>query len=166
MEGGVDAYVNALLPFIHGLARNRFQLAIENTPQTRPGDLNDFFGRIRRLGSEDSASVGMCFDVGHANLCPATHNDFVRYLNLLDPDIPDVHVCDAFPLPRGIPNDILIGRRDHRKNIEGDLSIRYQPKFLLLFDRAEDWRSFNLWASRLSIRRGETLYRCCSIRAS
>lgn len=33
----------------------------------------------------------MCFDVGHANLCAATHNDYVRYLDELAPEVPVIH---------------------------------------------------------------------------
>jgi sugar phosphate isomerase/epimerase len=36
--------------------------------------------------------VGLCLDVGHANLCPATRNDYVGFLDALDPALPIVHV--------------------------------------------------------------------------
>jgi sugar phosphate isomerase/epimerase len=34
----------------------------------------------------------MCLDLGHANLCRATRNNFLRYLDALAPEIPIIHV--------------------------------------------------------------------------
>ena len=34
----------------------------------------------------------MCLDPGHANLCRETLNDYLRFIDLLDPRIPIIHV--------------------------------------------------------------------------
>jgi sugar phosphate isomerase/epimerase len=34
----------------------------------------------------------MCLDIGHANLCAATHNNFIDYLDALTPAVPIIHV--------------------------------------------------------------------------
>ena len=34
----------------------------------------------------------MCLDMGHANLCGATRNDFIRYLDGLALEVPIVHL--------------------------------------------------------------------------
>ena len=34
----------------------------------------------------------MCLDIGHANLCQATRNQFLRYLDGLDPAVPIIHL--------------------------------------------------------------------------
>lgn len=36
-------------------------------------------------------------------------------------------VCDAFPLPKGIPDDIWWNRVDHRQSVAGDHGIQWQP---------------------------------------
>jgi sugar phosphate isomerase/epimerase len=37
-------------------------------------------------------TVGMCLDIGHANLCAATRNDFLRYYDALAPAVPLFHL--------------------------------------------------------------------------
>src|SRR5262249_21648532 len=37
-------------------------------------------------------AVGMCLDIGHANLCATTHNDYILYLDQLAPEVPVIHV--------------------------------------------------------------------------
>jgi sugar phosphate isomerase/epimerase len=89
---GPDAYVQAIIPFIRPLAEAGIRLSVENTPLTGPGDVNAFFARLRDLAPYAMSHVGMCLDVGHANLCEATRNDYLRFIDLLDPEIPIIHV--------------------------------------------------------------------------
>ncbi|NVM20951.1 MAG: TIM barrel protein [Desulfobacterales bacterium] len=91
-DEGIDAYVEAIMPCIRRLARAGIKLAIENTPVTGPEDFNELFRRLHNLGSTDAAHVGMCLDLGHANLCEPTRNDYLKFIDLLDPQVPIIHV--------------------------------------------------------------------------
>ena len=65
-------------------------LALENTPATSPADCERVFAALRRqYGSK--APMGLCFDMGHANLCPATRNDYVGFVDALSPEVNVVH---------------------------------------------------------------------------
>ncbi|MBN1850711.1 MAG: hypothetical protein JW932_19235 [Deltaproteobacteria bacterium] len=88
-DQGIHAYVEAIEPLIKDLAENHIYLAIENTPLAGPDAMNALFGEILRLDDKDTAYVGMCFDMGHANLYPATRNDYLGYMTRLEPDVPN-----------------------------------------------------------------------------
>jgi len=92
MEQGIDAYVQGITPLITPLAQAGIRLSIENTPLTDPGDLNGLFSRLQEIGPFSAANVGMCLDLGHANLCKAARNDYLRFIDLLDPGVPIIHV--------------------------------------------------------------------------
>jgi len=36
-------------------------------------------------------------------------------------------VCDAYPLPSGIPSDVWWNRVDHRQPVDGDHDIQWEP---------------------------------------
>jgi sugar phosphate isomerase/epimerase len=87
---GVESYVHALAPLMEGLREKGIRLAIENTPLTPPESLNDLFALLRASGGEEG--VGMCLDLGHANLCEATRNDYLLYMDRLDSRVPIIHI--------------------------------------------------------------------------
>ncbi|MCL5024586.1 MAG: TIM barrel protein [Nitrospirae bacterium] len=89
---GIAGYLSALVPLATRLARSGIRLSVENTPDTGPEDFNEFFALLRKTEPGASAFVGMCFDIGHANLHPATRNDYLRFLDLLDKEVPIIHV--------------------------------------------------------------------------
>ena len=89
---GLEVYVQAIGALLKRLVKSGIKLAIENTPATEPETFNELFERIRQLGSKDTDQVGMCLDLGHANLCPQTLNDYLKFIDLLDPQIPIIHV--------------------------------------------------------------------------
>jgi phosphoglucan,water dikinase len=89
---GIDAYVEAITPLLNSLSDAGILLSVENTWETAPGDFNRLFGLLRKYGFDDPAAVGMCLDLGHANLCRQTRNDYLRYIDLLHRDVPIVHV--------------------------------------------------------------------------
>ena len=91
MERGAQAYVEALTPVIAYSARCGVRLSIENTPLTSPADFNETFQRLATLDM-DTSHVGMCLDIGHANLFSGTHNDYIRYIDELAPELPIIHL--------------------------------------------------------------------------
>jgi phosphoglucan,water dikinase len=91
-DEGIASYVQAIVPLIKDLAKAGVKLSIENTPITRPQDFNELFRQLIDLGSTDMAHVGMCLDLGHANLCEATLNNYLKFIDLLDSRVPIIHI--------------------------------------------------------------------------
>ncbi|MGR3221251.1 MAG: sugar phosphate isomerase/epimerase family protein, partial [Candidatus Anammoxibacter sp.] len=91
-ENGLEDYVKSILPFIKRSKELNIKLAIENTPLTPPDDFNKLFAILRELNDVDIEYVGMCFDIGHANLCGSTHNDFIGYLDQISLNVPLIHL--------------------------------------------------------------------------
>jgi phosphoglucan,water dikinase len=91
-EHGVDAFVKAIGPLVQQTAEADLQLAIENTPLHAPEQFNELFSRLQALDSVSAKHVGMCLDVGHANLCSATRNDYLKFFDRLVPQVPIIHL--------------------------------------------------------------------------
>jgi phosphoglucan,water dikinase len=91
-DEGIDAYVRSIAPLLSRLAEADIRLSIENTPLTTPAHFNELFARLRDHGPAGAECAGMCLDVGHANLCAPTRNDYLRYLGELDPRLPIIHI--------------------------------------------------------------------------
>src|SRR5262245_26244143 len=83
-EQGPEAFIEAILPLVRRTAEANLQLAIENTPHHSPEQFNELFARLHDSGSIEMQHVGMCFDIGHANLCSATRNDYLGFCDRLD----------------------------------------------------------------------------------
>jgi sugar phosphate isomerase/epimerase len=66
------------------------RLTLENTPQTSPEDLNALFGVLTGV-SEAVGWVGMCLDMGHANLFAGSRNDYVGFVDRLNVQVPIFH---------------------------------------------------------------------------
>jgi sugar phosphate isomerase/epimerase len=92
MDAGPQGYSKALEPVLRHAAAAKLRVSIENTPQTTPDDFNQTFACLAELPAIPAGAVGMCLDIGHANLCLETHNNFIRYLDLLDVAVPIIHV--------------------------------------------------------------------------
>lgn len=101
LDHGVEAYVNSLQPLLDRLSQvgqsdasfsGNLRLSIENTPQTTPQDFNHLFDKLCSLGYIDGMCVGMCFDMGHANICSETRNDYLRYFDMLLAHVPIIHL--------------------------------------------------------------------------
>ena len=90
MEEGAPVFVNRLAPVISYAADLGLRLALENTPLTTPAHFREFFACLR-ASDLPSRGVGMCLDLGHANLCDRTRNDYIRYLDELGMDVPIIH---------------------------------------------------------------------------
>jgi len=91
-EQGISAYVAAIEPLIRQTTAANLQLAIENTPSHTPEDFNELFAQLRRRHSDCQQHIGMCLDLGHANLCSATRNHYLQFIDRLDPSVPIIHL--------------------------------------------------------------------------
>jgi len=91
-EQGPEAFTTAIVPLIRQTAETGLQLAIENTPEHSPELFNELFARLQSLAGLPTSHVGMCFDLGHANLCSATLNDFLAFWDRLAPQVPIIHL--------------------------------------------------------------------------
>jgi sugar phosphate isomerase/epimerase len=92
MDEGARAYTQSLEPVIRHAAAAGLRISIENTPHTTPTDFNETFACFQEMDQLAPGTVGMCLDIGHANLCELTHNDFIRYLDALKPVVPLIHL--------------------------------------------------------------------------
>jgi sugar phosphate isomerase/epimerase len=91
-EKGTDAFAEAITPLIESLEGTQILLTVENVPETGPDDFNAFFARILDSCPAARRHLGMCFDMGHANLFHGTRNDYLAYLRRLSPQVPIVHL--------------------------------------------------------------------------
>jgi sugar phosphate isomerase/epimerase len=91
-EQGIQSFVRAIDPLLDRLASSNIRLSIENTPLTGPEDFNELFSELDRMGMAGAGHMGMCLDLGHANLCQATLNDYLKFIDLIDSRIPIIHV--------------------------------------------------------------------------
>jgi len=89
---GIVEYAKAIMPLVKHLARSGIKLSIENTPGTRPGEFNELFEYSGIRGLVHRGHIGMCFDLGHANLCDETRNDYIKYVEMLHPNLPVIHM--------------------------------------------------------------------------
>jgi len=90
MEAGAQGYVDALLPVIEYAKVMQIRLSIENTTLTSPEEFNETFSCFQHAGIQGD-QVGMCLDIGHANLCSATQHDYIKFIDLLDATLPIIH---------------------------------------------------------------------------
>jgi sugar phosphate isomerase/epimerase len=91
VEEGFQRYVEAIMPAVELTRKHGLRLSIENTPECGPEDFNALFSRL--LAQKFPARhVGMCLDTGHANIHPATRNDYLRYIDSIAPHVPIIHV--------------------------------------------------------------------------
>jgi phosphoglucan,water dikinase len=91
-ERGIPAFVDVITPILRRTAECGVELAIENTPHHSPELFNELFACLRAKADVPSAHVGMCLDVGHANLCAATRNRYIEFVDRLSPELPIVHL--------------------------------------------------------------------------
>lgn len=91
-EQGAEGYVKAIIPLIRRSGEVGLKLAIENTPLTNPEDFNKTFATIQDLKDKKTEHVGICLDVGHANLCDSTRNDYLKFIGQLAPHVPIIHI--------------------------------------------------------------------------
>jgi sugar phosphate isomerase/epimerase len=89
---GAERFVDALGPALLATAQAGMLLVLENTVFTGPDDFNQFFAVLNDRPQQPIGHVGMCFDLGHANLCSATLNDYVGFMDRLSRQVPVRHL--------------------------------------------------------------------------
>jgi sugar phosphate isomerase/epimerase len=89
---GADAFVAALRPALLLTAEANLKLAIENTVWTGPDDFNALFTVLCEHSDVDASNIGMCFDLGHANLFDPLRNNYWAYLDGLTAKVPIIHL--------------------------------------------------------------------------
>jgi len=92
LEDSIPAFAATIRPLATRLAPSGITLSIENTPMTPPAAFNALFETIESWPSEARSAIGMCLDLGHANLCEATVNDYLGFIERLSDRVPIVHV--------------------------------------------------------------------------
>ncbi len=90
-EAGPAAFFAALKPLAMSARELGLRLSLENTPETSPRDFNQVFALIA-ADPELRGILGLCLDIGHANLCLATRNDYIRFIDELSADVPIIHL--------------------------------------------------------------------------
>ncbi len=91
-EEGIDHFVESIKPLVMYTSRAGIKLSIENTPLTSPEDFNTLFAQLRKKRGIPTSHVGMCLDIGHANLHESTRNDYLKFIELLDTKVPIIHM--------------------------------------------------------------------------
>jgi sugar phosphate isomerase/epimerase len=86
-----EEFAHALMPLIQRCSISGVKLALENAPGTSPEDFNRLFALLPRPTRSEPV-VGMCLDIGHANLHPSTHNDYLGFVDRLAREVPILHL--------------------------------------------------------------------------
>jgi sugar phosphate isomerase/epimerase len=89
-EHGARPFAETLGPLLEAARSAGVRLSLENTPQTAPDDFNAVFGVLTAM-PEAAGRVGMCLDMGHANLHARTKNDYVGFVDRLGDHVPIIH---------------------------------------------------------------------------
>ncbi len=92
LEEGAAAFARALAPLWPRLEERGLDLALENTVLTGPEEVSACFRALRVAGLPPGVRVGVCLDLGHANLCAATRNDYLAFVDRLDAEVPILHL--------------------------------------------------------------------------
>lgn len=90
-SGDTDGCARGALALVEILKPMGIALALENTVSVSPDEVNDVFRRVQQTETDEQHSVGLCLDIGHANLYAGTRNDYLRYLDGLGSHVPIVH---------------------------------------------------------------------------
>lgn len=89
---GVVGFAEALRPVLERAADFGLQISVENTVFTGPNSFNRLFEILQGTPDIPKGVAGMCFDMGHANLCAATRNHYVEFLEQLEEHVPIIHL--------------------------------------------------------------------------
>jgi sugar phosphate isomerase/epimerase len=146
---GIDRYIQSLMEPVESLEKAGIDLSIENTPLDAPEEFNRLFAR---LGNHErrGMQIGMCLDLGHANLHASTRNDFLEYVDRLAASVPIIHLhahenygdtdshLPLFQGPlSGNPEGIIdLVRRLKERRFSGSIILEQWPQPPSLLDEA------------------------------
>lgn len=88
-QAAAGHYAQALKSILARRRGGSVTLAVENVPSTGPEVFNQLFEAVAKLACRNR--VGMCFDLGHANLYWQTRNDYLAYMDGLGEHVPMIH---------------------------------------------------------------------------
>jgi phosphoglucan,water dikinase len=151
-EAGVERFISAITPLIWQTAEFGLQLSIENTPEHTPEQFNELFGRMRELKSASAGHVGMCLDLGHANLSGVTRNNYLAFVDRLDREVPIIHLhlhenwgdadthLTLFTGPAGRDESGIRGflERMQKRNFSGSIIFEQWPQPPSLLNQARE----------------------------
>jgi sugar phosphate isomerase/epimerase len=149
---GIENYVEAVTPIIRHTRKAGVRLSIENTVLSSPEEFNRIFGLFHKLKIAARRDVGMCFDLGHANLYQESHNDYMQFLDLLEPGVPIIHIhlhenygdsdshLPLFTGPSGadMSGICLFIKRMKKRGFAGSIILEQWPEPPLLLNEARD----------------------------
>jgi sugar phosphate isomerase/epimerase len=92
MSQGAEAFGAALRPALDATHKAKLKLCLENSVWTGPQEFNEFFQWMAATHRSRTRHMAMCFDLGHANVCAATRNDYCGFLDQLDLGLPIAHL--------------------------------------------------------------------------
>jgi sugar phosphate isomerase/epimerase len=146
---GIGRFIQALIDPVKSLKEAGIDLSIENTPLNGPEEFNYLFAG---LGNPQPGGmhIGMCLDLGHANLYPSTRNDFLGYVDRLDPSVPIIHLhahenfgdTDSHlplfmgPLARNPEGIVGLVQRLKERRFSGSIILEQWPRPPFLLDEA------------------------------
>ena len=151
-EEGIENYIKSIKPVIRRTAGAGIKLSIENTLFTGPEDFNKLFTILKKQRGLTTSHVGMCLDVGHANLYGATRNDYLGFIDVLKPHVPIIHIhmhenrgdsdshLPFFTGPSGNDTSGVLGfvKRMKKRNFSGSVILEQWPQPPLLLNEARD----------------------------
>lgn len=137
----VEEFAQALQPLIQRCSISGVKLAIENTPRTSPEDFNRLFSLLPRSRNGEPL-VGLCLDIGHANLHATTRNDYIAFVDRLGAEVPIIHLhlhenhgdrdshLVLFTGPAGKDQAGVVGLLDRltTRNFSGNAILEQWPK--------------------------------------
>ncbi len=158
IEKGIEHFVDTITPVIREIEEAGLRMAIENTVFTVPKDFNNLFNIIRERNITSQEKVGMCLDLGHANLSSFSRNNYLKFLDLLDPAVPIIHIhmhenygdSDShLPLFTGPAGENVSGisgfiDRMNGRGFSGSIIFEQWPEPPSLLNEARD-RLYNMW---------------------
>lgn len=84
-----EGYVAAILPILSQAAGANLQISLENVSECAPEYINQIFNLLAQARCQN---VGLCFDIGHANLFCETRGNFMNYAERISENVPIIHL--------------------------------------------------------------------------